>query len=663
MHRMLERQIKRAFGLDAEAWAACAQQLATLAEAGGGTSRPELDPAWTNILSGLPEFLGRVADTYAQQERDLALIRRSLELSSDELSSANQKFRDEAHASAQALVALQRAFDAIRKESGQGGESQSVDLVILAEQVASLTRDRERIRNALAKSEERFDLAMRGANDGLWDWDMTSNTVYFSPRWKAMLGHEEDEIGPSLNEWSSRMHPEDQPATLDALNAHLNGETKHFEATFRFRHKDGHYLWMLSRGMAVRDAEGKAIRIVGTHTDVSAQKQAEVALIHAKEAAEAGSRAKSEFLANMSHEIRTPMNGVLGMLNLTLETELSHEQRDYLGMAHSSANALLHIINDILDFSKIEAGRLDVNPEPVDIRVMAEELTRLFKHRCDEKGLAFMQQVDVALPAMLLLDPIRVRQVLINLLGNAIKFTHTGGITLEIKRVGQGVRFGVRDTGIGIAKDNQATVFQAFTQADGSITRRFGGTGLGLSISYRLVGLMGGLIGLQSELGQGSEFYFMLPIEEPRPNQVVKLAATEKTLPLARQLNILLAEDNPINQKLAVTLLAREGHRVSVVDDGEAAVIAVAQGHFDLVLMDMQMPRMSGLEATRQIRADEAIRQAGRIPILALTANAYDEDRDACLAAGMDAFISKPIRRDTLFATIATIVPPAEDSD
>jgi two-component system, sensor histidine kinase and response regulator len=179
--------------------------------------------------------------------------------------------------------------------------------------------------------------------------------------------------------------------------------------------------------MAVRDAEGKAIRMVGTHTDVSAQKQAEEALIHAKEAAEAGSRAKSEFLANMSHEIRTPMNGVLGMLNLTLETPLSDEQRDYLGMAHSSANALLHIINDILDFSKIEAGRLDVNPEPVDVRVMAEELTRLFKHRCEEKGLAFVQQVDVALPALLLLDPVRVRQVLINLLGNAIKFTHTGG--------------------------------------------------------------------------------------------------------------------------------------------------------------------------------------------------------------------------------------------
>ncbi len=660
MHRMLERQIKRAFGLDAEAWAACALQLAALAEAGSETTQPELEPAWANILSGLPVLLGRVADTYAQQERDLALIRRSLELSSDELSSANQKFRDEAHASAQALLALQSAFDAMRKESGQGGESQSVDLVILAEQVASLTRDRERIRNALAKSEERFDLAMRGANDGVWDWEMVSNTVYFSPRWKAMLGHEEDEIGPALSEWSSRLHPEDQPATLDALNAHLNGETKHFDVTFRFRHKDGHYLWMLSRGMAVRDAEGKAIRMVGTHTDVSAQKQAEEALIHAKEAAEAGSRAKSEFLANMSHEIRTPMNGVLGMLNLALDTELSDEQRDYLGMAHSSANALLHIINDILDFSKIEAGRLDVNPEPVDIRVMAEELTRLFKHRCEEKGLAFVQQVDVALPMMLLLDPVRVRQVLINLLGNAIKFTHTGGVTLEIKRVGQGVRFAVRDTGIGIAKEGQTTVFQAFTQADGSITRRFGGTGLGLSISYRLVGLMGGLIGLQSELGHGSEFYFMLPIEEPRQNQIAQVAPIELALPLVRQLSILLAEDNPINQKLAVTLLAREGHRVSVVDDGEAAVRAVAQGHFDLVLMDMQMPGMSGLEATRQIRADEAARLEPRIPIMALTANAYDEDRDACLAAGMDAFISKPIRRDTLIATIATIVSASD---
>jgi len=654
MHRMLERQIKRVLQIDVEQLPRLVEMLQTWADQ-AADEEPELSRA----LFALPKLLERVSEAYGQQDRDLALIRRSLELSSDELTNANQKLREEALANTQALSALQRAFDAMSKDAGQASGGHVEDLVILAEQVAGLTRDRERIRNALAKSEERFDLAMRGANDGVWDWDLSNSIVYFSPRWKAMLGHSEDEIGPALSEWSERLHPEDQPAVTAALDAHLDGETTHFESTFRFRHKEGYYLWMLSRGLAVRDAEGNVLRMVGTHTDVSQQKRAEEALILAKEAAEAASRAKSEFLANMSHEIRTPMNGVLGMLNLTMDTELSDEQREYLGMAHSSANSLLHIINDILDFSKIEAGRMDVQPEAVNVSVVADELMSLHQHRCQEKGLSFSVQVDSDLPALLMLDPTRVKQVLINLIGNAIKFTQTGSVSLRIQRVGQGVRFAVKDTGIGIAKENQSTVFQAFTQADGSITRRFGGTGLGLSISFRLVGLMGGLMGLQSELGHGSEFFFMLPIEEPRKNPVVAQPEMVQKIMLNRPLSILLAEDNLINQKLAVTLLTREGHHVVVAEDGEAALQALAQARFDLILMDMQMPGLSGLEATRQIRANESAEanRGQRIPIVALTANAYAEDRDACLAAGMDGFISKPIRRDDLFAAIAAALP------
>jgi CheY-like chemotaxis protein len=229
-------------------------------------------------------------------------------------------------------------------------------------------------------------------------------------------------------------------------------------------------------------------------------------------------------------------------------------------------------------------------------------------------------------------------------------------VHLELKRAGQALRFAVRDTGIGIARENQANVFQAFTQADGSITRRFGGTGLGLSISFRLVGLMGGMMGMHSEPGEGSEFYFLLPIEEPR-SQVEPSPAAIAAEPLdQRPLRILLAEDNPINQKLAVTLLAREGHRVTVADDGAAALEALALGNFDLVLMDMQMPGMSGLEAAARIRADESDRQSRSVPIVALTANAYDEDRAACLAAGMNDFVSKPIRRELLFAAIARVM-------
>jgi PAS domain S-box-containing protein len=672
MHRMLERQLKRVLGLEADQWPQFVEQLKSWADRAADENADQGD-GLARALFGLPTLLERVSETYAQQDRDLALIRRSLELSSEELSSVNQKLRDDATASAQALAALQRAFDAMRKEGGADAFGHSEDLVIMAEQVAGLTRDRERMRLALAKSEERFDLAMRGANDGVWDWDLETNTVYYSPRWKAMLGHDEDEIGPALKEWSDRVHPEDLDMALAMVNAHLSGITPHFEVTFRFRHKDGHYLWMLSRGLAVRDAAGKAVRMVGTHTDVSAQKRAEEALIQLKDAAEAANRAKSEFLANMSHEIRTPMNGVLGMLTLALDTPLSEEQHEYLDLARSSADALLHILNDILDFSKIEAGRMDVHLEGIDPRELANELARFLEPRCREKGLSFVCKIDPTLPARVLADPVRLRQVLVNLLGNAIKFTARGEICLSLRREtdpsGDALRIGVSDSGIGIAPERQAEVFKAFTQADNSITRRFGGTGLGLTISNRLVQLMGGHMGsasqlrLDSELGRGSEFFFTLPLLEPTASAATPEVSPDTAAETTRPLHILLAEDNPINQKLAVTLLGRAGHRVSVAEDGDAALRALAQESFDLILMDMQMPGLSGLEATRQIRANAGANlDTPRVPIVALTANAFAEDRDACMAAGMDGFVSKPIRREELFAAIAAALQASEQS-
>ncbi len=668
MHRMLERQLKRVLGLDVEQLPRFMEKLKDWADQAADQAADEDADEVANFaraLFGLPTLLDRVSETYVQQERDLALIRRSLELSSEELSGANQKLRDEALASAQALAALQRAFDAMRKDGGHDVGDHIEDLVILAEQVAGLTRDRERIRKALAKSEERFDLAMRGANDGVWDWDLLTNIVYYSPRWKAMLGHGEEEIGPALSEWSERVYPDDLAAALSAVNAHFSGATSHFEVIFRFRHKDGHYLWMLSRGLAVRDADGKPVRMVGTHTDVSAQKRAEEALIQARDAAEAANRAKSEFLANMSHEIRTPMNGVLGMLNLALDTPLSEEQFEYLDLARSSADALLHILNDILDFSKIEAGRMDVHLEAIDLRELTSELARFLEPRCREKRLAFSCEIDPELPTLVLVDPVRVRQVLVNLLGNAIKFTASGEIALSLRRGGEKsgeasgelLRIGVRDSGIGIAPQRQTEVFEAFTQADNSITRRFGGTGLGLTISNRLVQLMGGRMGLDSELGHGSEFFFSLPLREAA--KIDQAGASEKSA-IATQapLHILLAEDNPINRKLAVTLLGRAGHRITVAEDGAAAVQALSLDAFDLILMDLQMPGLSGLEATRRIRAGESGDGSARVPIVALTANAFAEDRAACLEAGMDGFVSKPIRREELFAAIAEALKP-----
>ena len=641
MHRLLERQVKRALGLDALQWTRLPEAFQKLAD-----GLADQDGELARALSGVPTLLGRVSDAYAQQDRDLALIRRSLELSSAELSEANQKLRGEAQASSQALTALQGAFDALQADGGaQGG-----DLVSMAGQIAGLTRDREQIRAALAKSEERFDLAMRGANDGVWDWDMITQCVYFSPRWKAMLGYGVDEIGTDLSEWSGRLHPDDLAMARAAIDAHLCGKTDHFETVFRFRHKDGHYLWVLSRGQAVFDAHDSPLRMVGTHTDVSEQKRVEAELIQALASAEAASRSKSEFLANMSHEIRTPMNGVLGMLTLALDTHLNTEQREYLDLARSSADALLHILNDILDFSKIEAGRLDVEAEAFDLDAMLRELLRLEAPRCREKGLTLTLSLDPALPTTLLADPARVRQVLLNLLGNAIKFTQHGTITLMARREGEQARIAVRDTGIGIPLDKQPAVFEAFTQADGSITRRFGGTGLGLTISNRLVHLMGGEMGLDSEPGVGSEFFFFLPLATgPVVTREVAVQATR-----GEPLDILLAEDNPINQRLAIRLLEREGHRVTLAENGQETLDALEKASYDLVLMDMQMPGLDGLEATRRIRKREA--RWAHLPIIALTANAYAEDRERCLLAGMDGFVSKPIRREELLATIQTVM-------
>ena len=546
----------------------------------------------------------------------------------------------------------------------------------------------QRQKHELREKEQRLEWALAATGDGVWDWRIDNGKVDHNARWCEILGLDHDFLQHDLETYSGCIHPDDRPLVFARIEACLKSGQPYL-SEHRMVRADGSSVHVLDRGNVVeRDATGSPLRMVGSMLDITAKKQAEDELRETNlileeqtarastlaAEAEMASVAKSEFLANMSHEIRTPMNGVIGMTGLLLDTDLTAQQRKFAETVRQSGEALLALLNDILDLSKIEAGKLELERIPFRLDDLLDEISSLLSPRASQKGLEFSWTIDDTVPRTVSGDQGRIRQILVNLAGNAIKFTQQGRVCVAVDLESSDaddlvVRFVVRDTGIGIPAEKIGGLCQKFVQVDASTTRKFGGTGLGLAISRQLAELMGGGLSIKSEVGAGSDFSFTVScvrcLDEPLsqrgsdPRLLVRSTGSKA--------RILVAEDNSVNQMVAVGILEAMGLRADVAGNGLEAIRSLESLPYDLVFMDVQMPEMDGFEATVSIRDPGSRVLNHKVPIIAMTANAMRGDREKCIAAGMDDYVSKPVNPREIASVLErwllskeSVVPPED---